>query len=85
MGPWGRSVTFTSPLPRAQPSFSLEKVTGTWILSPHRMVALTWGLPPRGSTAPQLRGCARLGGGSAGTGVHLWGFLGSRLEEQEVG
>lgn len=85
MGPWGRSVTFTSPLPRAQPSFSLEKVTGTWILSPHHMVALTWGPPPRGSSAPQPRGRMRPGSGSAGMGVHLWGFLGSRFEEQEVG
>ena len=36
-------MTFTSPLPGAQPSFGLEKVAGTLILPQHAVVALPWG------------------------------------------
>lgn len=44
VGPWGESVTFTSPLPGAQPGFSSEKAVGTLILPWHHVIALPWGL-----------------------------------------
>lgn len=69
-------MTFTSPLPGAQPSFSLEKAAGTLILPQHSVVALQWG--PQEAAFPQAALLREAGQWSCRE-------VGSRLEAQEVG